>query len=284
MEKLDNQHKRILLSYSDDIDVLNFCLSSKYNNDIVCNENFWKNRFLSKYGQFDKGDMSWKKFYLNIIRVKDKALRNRKSVLYYAVKTKNMEVLDFFIKNKTYTSKDYADGFLEAAAEINNRELIEGFLKMPETMNDLNLYHYRLRENVIAIIKGAIKGGHFDIVRDYFKDTRVLNESEIVGIIDYAMKNKQNDIAMYIYENINYNNVTNIINKQHVTDRMLFRAVVDNNYPFIKYFLDNGGDVNVGLKAAVKDDNSYLIQYFQSIGAKFNSPIKEEEKVLSYYT
>jgi hypothetical protein len=282
MEQLDEHHKRILLSYSDDVDVLNFCLSNKKIGDDVCNEDFWKNRFLNKYGNFDKGNISWKNFYMYIVSIKDEANRKKRSPLYYAIKTRNKQVLDFFLNIKNRTQFDYLEG-LEAAAEINDVDLIDIFLKNRKRPNDLNLYHYYLRDNGMNIMKGAIYGGHKNIIEKYLSKTRVLNRYDFINLIKLAIENNEDEIAIYLYKESTYNMEKTSKARGEINDELLYFSVENKNVPFIKYFMKEGGDVNVGLKAAVKIDNSELIQYFLSRGAKFNKKQTEsKEKYLSY--
>lgn len=266
MEKLDDHHKRILLSYADDIDVLNFCLSNKRIGDVICNEEFWRDRFLNRYGSVDKGYTSWKNFYMYIISIRDKANRKKRSVLYYAVKTKNKYVLDYFLTVKDRNSFDYLEG-LEAAAEINDENLIKEFLKnrderQPNIIgNDLNLYHYYERDNITRIMKGAIRGNYKNITDTYLNNRklRFLNDKEISELIKLAIDNDTYKIGVSIYKYIN-----------KYRDDLLYYSVEKEKIPFIKFFIAEGADPTVGLKAAVKIDNSDFIQYFLSIGGKFN--------------
>ena len=61
----------IILSNLDDRDLLTKCTLNKYVNKLCNDENFWRNRFLAKYGVLPQIDTSWKRYYLATVRDMD---------------------------------------------------------------------------------------------------------------------------------------------------------------------------------------------------------------------
>jgi len=59
----------IILSKTEDVDLLSYCKTNKLAQKICNNDNFWKQRFQDKYGDYIKKNenRSWKDFYLGVI-------------------------------------------------------------------------------------------------------------------------------------------------------------------------------------------------------------------------
>ena len=61
----------IILSKLNDRDLLSVCITDKYANRLCNNEDFWRNRFITKYGvDYIKYNTlkTWKRFYLLIVK------------------------------------------------------------------------------------------------------------------------------------------------------------------------------------------------------------------------
>ena len=62
----------IILSKLNDKDLLSVCVTNKYANRLCNNEDFWRNRFISKYDaeymKYKLENRSWKRFYLLITK------------------------------------------------------------------------------------------------------------------------------------------------------------------------------------------------------------------------
>lgn len=60
-----------ILSELDDRDLISFCLSNKLANNLCQDENFWRNRFINKFGnkvtKYKPAERKWKKHYLTVI-------------------------------------------------------------------------------------------------------------------------------------------------------------------------------------------------------------------------
>ncbi len=60
-----------ILSELNDRDLFSFCLADKAVNKMCKDENFWRNRFVSRFGQIEKPD-NWRNYYLKVVSILDK--------------------------------------------------------------------------------------------------------------------------------------------------------------------------------------------------------------------
>ena len=63
----------MILSNLDDHDLINFCLTNKYAKGLCENQNFWRNRFVDRFGEeyleFRPEEQTWKNYYLSVLKV-----------------------------------------------------------------------------------------------------------------------------------------------------------------------------------------------------------------------
>ncbi len=64
-----------ILSELNDRDLFSFCLVDKTVNKMCKDENFWRNRFVSRFGQIEKPD-NWRNYYLKVISILDEYSEN----------------------------------------------------------------------------------------------------------------------------------------------------------------------------------------------------------------
>ena len=65
-----------ILSELNDHDLFSLCLADKHVNQMCKDEHFWRNRFISRFGQVDKPRITWRKQYLTVVSHLDKWSRN----------------------------------------------------------------------------------------------------------------------------------------------------------------------------------------------------------------
>lgn len=97
----------IILSELEDRDLFSFCQNfeskNKYINKLCSNENFWRNRFVKKYGNAKKDpNRTWKRFYLKVTYYDDKFDDKQKI-------GKSISVYNDFIKHKGEILKENSD-------------------------------------------------------------------------------------------------------------------------------------------------------------------------------
>jgi hypothetical protein len=145
----------IILSKLNDKDLLSTCLVNKSVNRLCQDENFWRNRFISKYGQKDFEMMkdkvvSWRKFMLLLIKYMSVSKNNFNVALVYAALEGYKEIVEFFILKE-------ADNFEEAmeyAARGGHKDLVDFFISKGAKGWDWGM-------------EGAARGGHRDLI-DFF--------------------------------------------------------------------------------------------------------------------
>ena len=142
----------IILSKLDDRDLLNTCLVNKAANRLCEDENFWRNRFITRYGQKDfefmrdKLQMTWRKFMLLLIRYLD--LDNLNRSMRFAAQEGHRDLVDFFILKG-------ADGWnlgLAGAAQGGHKDLVDFFILKGTKNWDIGMFY-------------AAQGGHKDLER-----------------------------------------------------------------------------------------------------------------------
>ena len=145
----------IILSKLDDRDLLSTCLVNKDANRLCRDENFWRNRFISRYGEKDFEFMrnkvvSWRKFMLLLIKYLDLGENDWNKAMINAAKDGKMALIDFFILKG---AKGWNWGMYGAAAG-GHRELVDFFIS-------------KGADNWNRGMNGAAKGGHRELV-DFF--------------------------------------------------------------------------------------------------------------------
>ena len=112
-----------ILSKLNDRDLLSVCITDKYANRLCNNEDFWRNRFITKYGlDFIKYNTTktWKRFYLLTVKYLNGS-EDWNGGMKYAAKGGHRDLVEFFIAK----GADYWDGGMVYAAEGGHRDLVE---------------------------------------------------------------------------------------------------------------------------------------------------------------
>ena len=116
----------IILSKLNDRDLLSVCITDKYANRLCNNEDFWRNRFITKYGvDFMKYNTTktWKRFYLLIVKYLNGS-EYWNSGMYGASKGGHRDLVEFFIA-KGATVWNFG---MNGAAKGGHRDLVEFFI------------------------------------------------------------------------------------------------------------------------------------------------------------
>jgi hypothetical protein len=149
----------LILSKLNDKDLLSICLANKEANRLCKNEDFWRNRFISRFGEkdfhFSKKikTRSWRNYYLLLIKYLNLDLGNNnfsRRGMIQAVIDGNKDLVEFFI-HKGIKDLDYG---MFIAAENNNKDLVDFFIEKGAKNWDFGL-------------QGAAQGGNKELV-DFF--------------------------------------------------------------------------------------------------------------------
>ena len=96
-----------ILSELDDRSLLNSCATNKYVYNICKDENFWRNRFIKKYGEhaasYKPADRSWKNHYMQLIIDLEKFAHNPLKFFDYIFVGKN----DFYTPKRSLYSNEW---------------------------------------------------------------------------------------------------------------------------------------------------------------------------------
>jgi hypothetical protein len=170
----------IILGKLSDGDLLSVRLTNKYANRLCNNEDFWRNRFIEKFGRenmkYKAEKRSWKNFYLLIVKYSNDFILGLKN----AVKEGYRDLVDFFLSQTDDVDEDF---FMMRSAKAGNQELVNLFIERGARYWTGGLIFAAKggqREIVDFFIKlgagnwdhgmaNAAKGGHLELVK-YFID------------------------------------------------------------------------------------------------------------------
>jgi ankyrin repeat protein len=91
----------LILEKLSDRDLLNFCLTNKSINRLCNEDDFWKNRFLKKFGDFQNKskDISWKKLYLLLVYYIDR-YRHLEMVFLAAAGNGDINIVKYLLETQ----------------------------------------------------------------------------------------------------------------------------------------------------------------------------------------
>ena len=147
-----------ILSELDDHDLLNYCRTHKYGNELCNNEDFWRNRVQTKFpgaGKIKSPDTSWKNFYLKIIYYSNK-YRNEDDAMFEAVRRNDMDMVQFFVLRG---ASDWANG-MKFAAVGGNRNLVDFFIEKAKSEGEeWSRFYWN------AGLFWSARGGYIDLMK-----------------------------------------------------------------------------------------------------------------------
>ena len=152
-----------ILSELDDRDLLNYCKTHKYGNELCNNEDFWRNRVDIKFpgaGKIKSPDRIWKNFYLKIVYY---SKYHPTQGMLKAAKRNEIDMVKFFIiKGESRSGWDQYDwdAGLYRASQGGYIDLMKFFIE--KGAGDLN-----------SAIRAAAFGGHKNAI-DY-----LISQSEV---------------------------------------------------------------------------------------------------------
>ena len=152
-----------ILSELDDRDLLNFCKTGKYGNELCNNENFWRVRVQTKFPAASKIKLpsrSWKNFYLKIVYYIDK-YRNADDFMFEAVRRNEQDMIDFSILRG---ASDWING-MKFAAKTGNVELVKFIIEKAE-LKGAGWYEYDWNMGLFW----SAQGGHIYLMKFFIKN------------------------------------------------------------------------------------------------------------------
>ena len=112
------------MSKLNDRDLLSVCITDKYANRLCNNEDFWRNRFFSKYEytKYKSENRSWKRFYLLITKYLN-GTKDWNDGMYFAARGGHRDLIEFFIAK----GANNWDTGMQYAKSTGHRDLVEFF-------------------------------------------------------------------------------------------------------------------------------------------------------------
>jgi len=180
-----------IINYLDDNNLFNIIRTNKYLYLLTCNDNFWMNRVIKKYGKIIGGpeyikvnfiDSNWKNYY---IFVKKLLLLNINDTLEYAKNNKRYDLLNIISEcirlQRTIDINIHRDEF----------NLVKAVLRNP-------LFNPSVNDNEIISICSFF--GYEDILIEILKDPRVNPSSNENEPLKLAVKNNHIEIVKLLIE------------------------------------------------------------------------------------
>ena len=266
----------LILEKLDDRSLFSYCQTNQYANNVCQDENFWRNRLITKYGietaELKNIDRSWKDFYLKLVYF-DETYTPEKASLEAAKKGYD-DLFFYFSKfineyNKTRTivrslnkhllkygnfSKIIdilaAEGFVLAVG-YNKQDLINFYLPIIEKEG----FNVPFLSNIALLRNGKIS----NLELEKFKPEEGLKEA--------VYSNNKKLIEYFI------NKLPEIKYKRTINEALKV-ASEKNHKEIIEYLISKGADDwNLGLRGAVYSGDKNLVDYFLSKGAKITLDI-----------
>ena len=126
-----------ILSELNDRDLFSFCIADKHVNQMCKDENFWRNRFFSRFGKVENPKTSWRKYYLRVISDLDRYSSNP---------------WNFFNELSWMIGKTPN----KIRSDVNNLDFILSF-KFLELGKNITLYFQRDRYEDVTVMKRVYK-------------------------------------------------------------------------------------------------------------------------------
>jgi hypothetical protein len=187
-----------------DRDLLNLCLTNKAANELCRDEDFWRNRFIKKWGYSEKSEgRTWRNFYLTLLKYLDEyAYFIKKYAKFFGNYVADMnehilrkvsyeEDIDIvrLMINKGAKNLDVA---LRIASEKGNIEIIKLLLEKDDKLNfELPLI-------------GAVKKGQLEVVKLLLKKEKERDRNNYIkfirDLIIVSKKYKQYEVYNYLKE------------------------------------------------------------------------------------
>lgn len=261
----------IILSKLNDKDLLSTCMVNKDANKICQDQNFWRNRFISRYGEENFNFMkdkvkNWRIFMLSLIRYIDLGKGDLNKASEFAAEEGNINVIDFLI----FMGEVYESSLFFYAARGGHKNMID-FIISKDLGNSLDL----------GIIMGAAEGGHKDLV-DFFSritdnfthDIWSLAMGHAAGgghkdLIEYFISKGANDWNYALVRAITGRHkelIEYFINKgANEWNDAMFASISIKDIDLVKFFIEKGANNwEGGLRIAKETGDKKMIDFFQS--------------------
>lgn len=180
----------LILSELDDRDLFNMCLVNKYANKLCQNEDFWKNRFMTKFGstaqkhssRFKLRNVTWRNTYLKIVQ--DLQFFSTQpweifNFISYNVKSDNVKISTYIDEKRIYRLPKDDESFIPLSKSSdfakNNFWLtnLGNHIKLEFIPYDVSTIREYKKENDFFTPEQVL-----DLIREFFMEPATLQEYE----------------------------------------------------------------------------------------------------------
>ncbi len=278
---------KLIITYLDSKDILEFCKTCKYANEKVCDESFFRNIIINKYPNTIKYKdyvklSSYRNYFFTIIYYISKLEKDY--YLDYLRKFENLEgspELEYFAREIGYMFGEYdKDRSLVLASHNGDLPVVKYLTEHGANVNDRNNYALRL----------ASQCGHLSVVK-YLTEHGANIQSNDNEALRSASYRAHSEIVKYLIEHgadINIGNdgvlqcftakgnldmVKYLVSKGaniHADDNGIIRISIGKGHlPIVKYLVEQGFNIQDEydelLKYAIKIKHLDIVNYLQSL-------------------
>ena len=246
---------KLILAKLDDKSLLNFCLTSKYGNQLCQDENFWLDRINSRYPllkEFKPNYETWRQFFTRMT--------------YYIAKL-DEEFGIPYIPNKDYNPEEFYKRW-------NNSKYIYNTAMLKAALGGhTDIIKYLIDEkgarNFNETMASAARGGHTDIIK-YLIDEKGANDFN--EAMASAAEGGHIDIVKSMIEK------GEVIGQEMDFDDAMGWAAYRNHLDIVNLMIDEKGarDFNTAMARAARSGHMEMVKYLIEKGARyFNGAMKE---------
>ena len=175
-------------------DVLNYCKTHKYGNELCNNEDFWRNRLEAKFPGAEKyksPKRTWKNYYLKIVYYLNK-YENLEKAMLAAVRRNQTDLVQFFIMKgePNWTQYDWTSGLYRAA--------LGGHVEL------MKFFREKGGDELRSALYAAALGGHKDAIDYLISQNPNLNETFWIEGLRGAQKAKNKKLIKFFGDKIYY--------------------------------------------------------------------------------
>ena len=197
----------LILDKLNDKDLLAICQVNKYMKDLCNDDNFWRNRFESKFGKHvaeKKNDERWKEYYFQLLKIRNK-YNNSKFHIKWKIFTENIkkERLDILKFLNDFSVIDQVIGGrypLEFAINRKNIDIVKYLVENGASLNQMYIVAQAAGQGHLDIVKYLVEKGA-DIHEDNEYALQLASARGHLDVVKYLVKkganiHTDNDLAL----------------------------------------------------------------------------------------
>ncbi len=253
---------RLIVSYLDDIDILEFCKTCKYANEKVCDENFFRNLISQRY----KNTLKYKDY------VKTRSYKQYfYSVIYYISKLKTKYNLNYLqeFENRNLEGSPELEYFARKHVPKCSKYSKEEGLIFASEIGHLPVVKYLVENNADihsrddCALRWASEGGHFPLVKYLVEHNANIHAQNDYALLWSSVASHFDVVEYLVKKGAN----VNIFNAKHLS-----MYIHKRNYPMVKLLLEHAPNIDNDdvLKSAIIKNDLALVKCLVEYGVNIN--------------